>query len=105
MSGLSLLDWAPCRTTKAAVKRHTLLDLRGNIPSFIHISHGKMGDLTVLEILPVEPGAFYVMDRGYVDFERLSALHQAGAFFVTPEPNPISGCLACIGHPWIKVGA
>ena len=89
MSGLSLLDWAPCRTTKAAVKLHTLLDLRGNIPSFIHISHGKMGDVTVLEILPVEPGAFYVMDRGYVDFERLSALHQAGAFFVTRAKSNI----------------
>jgi hypothetical protein len=68
---LSLFDWAPFRSTKAAVKLHTLLDLRGNIPSFIHISDGKMGDVTVLDILPVEPGAFYVMDRGYVDFERL----------------------------------
>ena len=80
---LSLFDWAPFRSTKAAVKLHTLLDLRGNIPSFIHISDGKMGDVTVLDILPVEPGAFYVMDRGYVDFERLYAMHQGGAFFVT----------------------
>ena len=80
---LSLFDWAPFRSTKAAVKMHTLLDLRGNIPSFIHISDGKMGDVNVLDILPVEAGAFYVMDRGYVDFARLFAMHQAGAFFVT----------------------
>jgi IS4 transposase len=62
---------------------HTLLDLRGSIPSFIHISDGKMGDVRVLDILPTEPGAFYVMDRGYLDFARLYAMHQAGAFFVT----------------------
>jgi hypothetical protein len=76
-------DWAPFRSTKAAVKMHTLLDLRGNIPSFIHISDGKMGDVKVLDILPVEAGAIYVMDRGYLDFARLFAMHQAGAFFVT----------------------
>ena len=80
---LSLFDWAPFRSTKAAVKMHTLLDLRGNIPSFIHISDGKMGDVNVLDILPIEAGAFYVMDRGYLDFERLFSMHQAGAFFVT----------------------
>jgi hypothetical protein len=80
---LSLFDWAPFRSTKAAVKMHTLLDLRGNIPSFIYISDGKMGDVNVLDILPVEAGAFYVMDRGYLDFARLFAMHQAGAFFVT----------------------
>ena len=80
---LSMFDWAPFRTTKAAVKMHTLLDLRGNIPAFIHISDGKMGDVNVLDILPVEAGAFYVMDRGYLDFARLYKLHQAGAFFVT----------------------
>jgi hypothetical protein len=80
---LSLFDWAPFRSTKAAVKMHTLLDLRGNIPTFIHISDGKMGDVTVLDILPIEAGAFYVMDRGYLDFARLFAMHQAGAFFVT----------------------
>ncbi len=62
---------------------HTLLDLRGNIPTFIHISDGKMGDVKVLDILPVEAGAFYVMDRGYLDFARLFKMHQAGAFFVT----------------------
>jgi transposase len=80
---LSLFDWAPFRSTKAAVKMHTLLDLRGAIPAFIHISDGKMGDVTVLDILPIEAGAFYVMDRGYLDFARLYKLHQAGAFFVT----------------------
>jgi hypothetical protein len=80
---LNLFDWAPFRSTKAAVKMHTLLDLRGNIPSFIHISDGKMGDVNVLDILPVEAGSFYVMDRGYLDFARLYKLHQTGAFFVT----------------------
>ena len=80
---LSLFDWAPFRSTKAAIKLHTLLDLRGVIPAFIHVSDGKMHDVNVLDILPVEAGAFYVMDRGYVDFGRLYALHQAGAFFVT----------------------
>jgi hypothetical protein len=80
---LSLFDWAPFRTTKAAVKMHTLLDLRGAIPAFIHISDGKMHEVGVLDFLPVEAGAFYVMDRGYLDFARLFKLHQAGAFFVT----------------------
>jgi hypothetical protein len=80
---LSLFDWAPFRTTKAAVKMHTLLDLRGSIPAFIHISDGKMHEVNVLDILPVEAGAFYVMDRGYLDFARLYKMHQAGAFFVT----------------------
>ncbi len=80
---LSLFDWAPFRSTKAAVKVHTLLDLRGSIPAFIHISDGKLHDVNVLDILPVEAGAFYVMDRGYLDFERLYAMHQAAAFFVT----------------------
>ncbi len=80
---LSLFDWAPFRSTKAAVKLHTLLDLRGSIPTFIHVSDGKLHDVNVLDILPVEAGAFYVMDRGYVDFARLYAMHQAGAFFVT----------------------
>lgn len=80
---LSLFDWAPFRTTKAAVKMHTLLDLRGNIPAFIHISDGKMADVKILDVLPIEASAFYVMDRGYVDFSRLYKIHQAGAFFVT----------------------
>ena len=80
---LSLFDWAPFRSTKAAVKMHTLLDLRGAIPAFIHISDGTMGDVKMLDIVPLEAGAFYVMDRGYLDFSRLFKLHQAGAFFVT----------------------
>lgn len=80
---LSLFPWALFRTTKSAVKMHTLLALRGNIPSFIHISDGKLGDVHVLDILMLEPGAIYVMDRGYLDFARLYALHQAQAFFVT----------------------
>jgi hypothetical protein len=80
---LSLFEWASFRSTKAAVKMHTLLDLRGNIPTFIHVSDGKMGDVNVLDIIPIEAGAFYVMDRGYLDFSRLYKMHQAGAFFVT----------------------
>ena len=80
---LSVFSWAPFRTTKAAVKLHTLLDLRGNIPAFIHISDGKMHDVNVLDQLMPEAGAFYVMDRGYLDFERLFRLHSAGSFFVT----------------------
>jgi Domain of unknown function (DUF4372)/Transposase DDE domain len=70
---LSLFDWAPFRSTKAAIKLHTLLDLRGAIPAFIHISDGKLHDVNVLDMLAFEAGAFYVMDRGYVDFERLGA--------------------------------
>ena len=80
---MTLFPWAPFRSTKAAIKLHTLIDLRGNIPSFIHISDGKLHDVNVLDILLPEPGAFYVMDRGYLDFERLHRLHLAGAFFVT----------------------
>jgi hypothetical protein len=80
---LSMFPWAPFRSTKAAIKMHTLLDLRGAIPSFIHISDGKLHDVNVLDILIPEPGAFYVMDRGYVDFARLHLMHQAGSFFVT----------------------
>ena len=80
---LALFPWAPFRTTKSAVKMHTLLDLRGNIPTFIHISDGKLGDVNVLDILVPEAGAIYIMDRGYLDFARLHGLHQASAFFVT----------------------
>ena len=80
---LSVFPWAPFRSTKAAVKLHTLIDLRGNIPSFIFISDGKMHDVNILDQLVPEAGAFYVMDRGYVDFERLARLDDAGSFFVT----------------------
>jgi hypothetical protein len=86
---LSLFAWAPFRSTKAAIKLHTLLDLRGAIPAFIHISDGKLHDVNVLDMLSFEAGAFYVMDRGYVDFARLYALHQAGAFFVTRAKSPM----------------
>jgi IS4 transposase len=79
---LSVFPWARFRKTKGAVKLHTLLDLRGNIPTFIHISDGKLHDVNVLDMLIPEPGAFYVMDRGYIDFERLYLLSQVPAFFV-----------------------
>jgi len=79
---LSVFPWALFRSTKSAVKLHTLLDLRGNIPAFIHLSDGKMHDVNVLDILLPEAGAIYIMDRGYVDFERLFTMHCAGAFFV-----------------------
>lgn len=80
---LSLFPWARFRKSKAAVKLHTLLDLRGGIPTFIHISDGRLHDVNVLDVLITEPGAFYVMDRGYLDFDRLYTLHRAGSFFVT----------------------
>ena len=86
---LSVFPWAPFRSTKAAIKLHTLLDLRGNIPSFIFISDGKMHDVKILDHLVPEPGAFYVMDRGYVDFERLARLDDAGSFFVTRAKSNI----------------
>ena len=80
---LSLFPWAKFRRRKGAVKLHTLLDLRGNIPCFVHVSHGKMHDVNVLDQLPIEPGAFYVMDRGYLDFKRLHRFTTGAAFFVT----------------------
>ncbi len=79
---LSLFPWAPFRSTKAAIKLPTLLDLRSAIPSFIHISDGKLHDVNVLDLLLPEPAAFSIMDRGYLDFERLRVLDQAGSFFV-----------------------
>jgi hypothetical protein len=80
---LSMFPWATFRKRKGAIKLHTLLDLRGNIPTFIYISDGKLHDVNALDLIPLEPGAFYVMDRGYVDFERLYIITQATAFFVT----------------------
>ena len=79
---LALFPWARFRKNKGAVKLHTLLDLRGNIPSFIDITDGKVHDVNVLDILIFEAGSFYIMDRGYIDFKRLYELHLAGAFFV-----------------------
>ena len=80
---LSLFPWAHFRKTKAAVKLHTLLDLRGSIPAFIEITDGKVHDVNILDTLVTEPGSFYIMDRGYLDFRRLYTLHQTSAFFVT----------------------
>jgi hypothetical protein len=80
---LSLFPWAKFRAHKAAVKLHTLLDLRGSIPSLIIITHGKVHDVNILDQLIFEPGAFYIINRGYLDFDRLYAIHQASAFFVT----------------------
>ena len=80
---LALFPWAKFRRHKAAVKLHTLVDLRGNIPSFVHITSGKVHDVNALDELPIEPGAFYMLDRGYVDFARLYRFTLAGAFFVT----------------------
>ncbi|HJQ11361.1 MAG TPA: IS4 family transposase [Gemmatimonadaceae bacterium] len=79
---LSVFPWAPFCSTKAAVKLHTLLDLRGNIPSFIHISDGKWHEVNIFDLLVPEAGAFYVMDRGYIDFEQFHRLHRAGSFFI-----------------------
>ena len=80
---LSVYPWAPFRQHKAAVKLHTLLDLRGAIPTFIYISDGKMHEVNTLDHLAIEPGAYYLLDRGYLDFARLYVIHQSGAFFVT----------------------
>ena len=80
---LSVYPWAPFRSTKAAIKLHTLLDLRGAIPSYIHITDGKTHEVNILDDLIIEPGAYYLLDRGYLDFGRLFDIHQAQAFFVT----------------------
>jgi hypothetical protein len=80
---LSVFPWAPFRQAKAAVRLHTLLDLRGNIPTFIHITDGKTHEVNTLDELSIESGAFYLLDRGYLDFKRLFVIHQANAFFVT----------------------
>jgi hypothetical protein len=80
---LSLFPWARFRKTKAAVKAHTLLDLRGNIPCWIHVTTGDVHDVNVMDMLPLEPGAFYLFDRGYLDFARLYAITEQAAFFVT----------------------
>jgi hypothetical protein len=95
---LSLFPWAKFRRRKGAVKLHTLLDLRGSIPCFIHVSHGKMHDVNLLDQLPIEPGAFYVMDRGYVDFQRLYRFTTAAAFFVTRGKRNLD-CTRRAGRP------
>ena len=80
---LSLCPWAPFERSRGAVKMHTLLDLRGNIPTFIDVTHDRSHDVLALDRITFEPGAFYVMDRGYLSFGRLFRIHQTGAFFVT----------------------
>lgn len=80
---MSLFPWARFRKTKSAIKLHTLMNLRGSIPEFIHISDGKLHDVNILDLLVLDPGAFYIMDRAYLDFERLYNLHQQRAFFVS----------------------
>lgn len=87
---LSVFPWAHFRKAKAAVKLHTLIDLRGNIPTFIYVSDGKLHDVNVLDILPIEPGSIYVMDRGYVDFKRLHRITRSLAFFVTRAKSTFS---------------
>jgi len=87
---LKVFRWAHFRTTKAAVKMHTQIDLRGNIPSFIHVSDGKMHEVNVLDLIMPEPGSFTIMDRGFLDFARLYRMTQAGAFFVIrPKSNTL----------------
>ena len=95
---LSVFPWARFRSTKAAVKLHTLLDLRGNIPTFIHISDGKMHEVNVLDILIPEAGSFYIMDRGFLDFSRLYRIHQAAAFFVIRAKSNLA-CRRVYSHP------
>ncbi len=87
---LALFPWAKFRTHKGAVKMHTLLDLRGNIPSFIAITDGKVHDVNILDMLMIEPGSFYIMDRGYIDFERLYHIHQSQGFFVIRGKSNLS---------------
>ncbi len=86
---LSLFPWAPYVETKAAVKLHTVMDLRGSIPTFFHITSGKVNDMKFLDLIYFESGSYYVMDRGYIDFKRLYDIHQAGAFFVTRARSDI----------------
>jgi hypothetical protein len=95
---LSLFSWAHFREAKGAVRLHTLLDLRGNIPSFIHISDGKLHEVNVLDLIPLEAGAFYIMDRGFTDFSRLHAVTQASAFFVIRAKSNLK-CRRLYSHP------
>jgi len=99
---LSLFPWARFRETKGAVRLHNLLDLRGNIPSFIHISDGKLHEVNVLDIIPLETGAFYIMDRGFLDFSRLHAVTRASAFFVIRAKSNLK-CRRLYSHPVDKV--
>ena len=98
---LSVFPWAPFRKSKAAIKLHTLLDLRGNIPTFIHISDGKLHECNALDLLTLEPGAFYVMDRGYVDFERLYTFTLDISIFCHPRQvkHPVPAAIFSSGRP------
>ena len=87
---LALFPWAKFRTRKGAIKMHTLMDLRGNIPSFVAITNGKVHDVNILDMLIIEPGSFYIMDRGYTDFDRLNHIHQAQGFFVIRGKSNLS---------------
>jgi hypothetical protein len=84
---LSLFPWAQFRQRKGAIKLHTLMDLRGSIPTLIFVTHGKVHEVNLLDDLPIEPGAIYIFDRGYLDFARLYKIHLAGAFFVIRAKN------------------
>jgi len=95
---LSMFPWASFRKNKGAIKLHTLLDLRGSIPTFIHISDGKLHEVNTLDIIPLEPGSFYVMDRGYLDFKRLYTINQATAFFVIRAKSNLK-CRRVYSHP------
>lgn len=92
---LSLFPWAQFRRHKSAVKLHTLIDLRGNIPCFVHVSSGSMADVKALDFLPIEAGSFYIMDRGYIDFARLYAFTQSLAFFVTRAKRDMAYARRC----------
>jgi hypothetical protein len=95
---LSLFPWARFRETKGAVRLHTLLDLRGSIPTFIYISDGKLHEVNVLDMIPLEAGAFYIMDRGYLDLSRLHAVTRASAFFVIRAKSNLK-CRRLYSHP------
>ena len=95
---LSLFPWATFRRTKSAIKMHTLLNLKGSIPEFIHISEGSVHDVNILNELPILPTAIYLLDRGYLDFGRLFLIHQAGAFFVTRTKSN-TNCKRVYSHP------
>lgn len=95
---LSMFPWAKFRRRKAAIKLHTLLDIRGNIPCFIHVSQGKLHDVNALDLLPIEANSFYVMDRGYLDFKRLYRFTTAGAFFVIRAKSNLD-FRRCLRHP------
>ena len=102
---LALFPWARFRRRKAAVKMHTLLDLRGNIPAFVHITDGTVHDVNVLDQIVPEPGAFYVMDRGYIDFERLFVLTRSARPSLSCVPSRTFCSSGAIRMPWTRARA